>query len=98
MLLAERFAARAAQAPDRPAVLDGGAPVSYGALRDRAELAARAVAGHERVALLPRSEADALAVALGAMAAGTSLVLLDRHLSGAQVERALGVAAPALVV
>ncbi|MDO8188750.1 AMP-binding protein [Conexibacter sp. JD483] len=97
-LLATRFAARAAEAPDALAVVAAGEQVGYGELARRAAAVAARVAGERRIALLARSDADSLAVALGAMAAGTSLVLLHRHLTEQQLARVLRIAAPALVV
>ncbi len=97
-LLAERFVARALAAPETAAVVAAGEVVSYGELARRAAAVAARVAGARRIALLARSDADSLAVALGAMAAGTSLVLLHRHLKEEQLARVVRVAAPALVV
>lgn len=97
-LLAERFAAQAARAPDALAVVASDGEVGYGELARQVDAAARALAGRQRIAILPRSEAVSLAVVLGAMTAGTSVVLVDRHLTAAQAERVLAVAAPELVV
>lgn len=97
-LLAARFLRAAANDPERPAVVAVDGTTSYGALRDAAEAVARAVAPYERIALLARSDAASLAVTLGAMRAGTSIVVLDRHLTAHQVERATTLARPGLVV
>jgi long-chain acyl-CoA synthetase len=97
-LLSERFFAQAERDAAATAVVAAAGSVSYGQLRARVEAVAARVAGSGRIALLARSDVDSLAVALGAMAAGTSLVLLHRHLTDAQLARVLGVAAPALVV
>lgn len=97
-LLADRFAARAAATPAEPAVVASGEVVDYGELARRAAAVAARVAGERRIALLARSDADSLAVALGAFAAGASLVLLHRHLMAERLQRVLRVAAPALVV
>jgi long-chain acyl-CoA synthetase len=97
-LLAERFAAAAAREPRALAVLAADGEVAYGELAQQAAAVARALAGRRRIALLPRSEAASLAVVLGAMAAGTSIVLVDRHLTAAQAERVLALAAPELIV
>lgn len=97
-LLAERFAARAAARPHDLAVAADGGGTTYGALAAQAEAAARALSGRRRIAVLPRAEATSLAVVLGAMTVGTSVVLVDRHLTAAQAERVLAVAAPELIV
>jgi len=81
-LLPHRFHAR----PDAPALIDPSETISYGALRDRVQRAATALAGRARVAILPRGDVDSLAVVLGAMTAGTGIVLLDRHLTAAPDE------------
>ncbi|HST40857.1 MAG TPA: AMP-binding protein [Conexibacter sp.] len=97
-LLADRFAARAAARPHDLAVAADGGGTTYGALAAQAEAAARALSGRRRIAILPRAEAASLAVVLGAMTVGTSVVLVDRHLTAAQAERVLAVAAPELIV
>lgn len=97
-LLAERFAAVARRRPDAVAVRDGDGALTYAELAARAGHVARAVSDHPRIGVLPRGDAASLAAVLGAMAAGTSVVLLDRHLSAAQSARVVDVARPALVV
>lgn len=97
-LLAERFAARAAATPDAVAVRDRAGAVTYGELAASAAAVAHAVAGARRIALLPRSDAVSLAVTLGAMGAGVSVVLLHRHVTAGQLARVAAVAAPAFVV
>ncbi len=97
-LLAARFLRVAAADPERTAVVAQGGSSSYGELRDAAEAVARAVAPHERIALRARSDAASLAVTLGAMRAGVSIVVLDRHLTDHQIDRATALAAPGLVV
>jgi long-chain acyl-CoA synthetase len=96
-LLAERFAARAAATPDAVAVRDRVGAVTYGELAESAAAVARAVSGVKRIALLPRSDAVSLAVALGAMVQGVSVVLLHRHVTAGQLARVGSVAAPAFV-
>ncbi|ADB49441.1 AMP-binding protein [Conexibacter woesei] len=106
-LLVERFAARAAATPGAVALRDAAGSVTYGELAARVEACARgaagvagaaAVAGSRRIALLPRSDTSSLAVVLGAMRAGVSVVLLHRHLTAPQLDHALEVAAPAVVI
>lgn len=97
-LLAERVAAAARAQPEAVAIRDGAETLTYADLSARVDAVARAVAGRGRVAVLPRADAGSLAAVVGAMAAGTSVVLLDRHVSARQVERVLAVARPALVV
>jgi long-chain acyl-CoA synthetase len=97
-LLAPRFLRAAAADPDRVAVVSVHGDTTYGELRGAAEAVARAVAPHERIALLARSDAESLAVTLGAMLAGTSIVVLDRHLTEHQIERATTLARPGLDV
>lgn len=97
-LLAHRFHACATARPDTAALIDATGATSYGALHDRVLRAARALHGLERIALLPRGEVDSVAVVLGAMTSGTSVVLVDRHLTAGQARRVLAVAEPALVV
>jgi len=97
-LLPHRFRACAAARPDAPALVDAAGVVTYGALLERVQRAAAALDGRARVAILPRGEVDSLAVVLGAMTAGTSILLLDRHLTAAQAERILRAGAPELVV
>ncbi len=97
-LLAARFRRAAADAPERIAVVAVDGSTSYGALAADAEAVARAVAGHARVALAARPDAASLAVTLGAMWAGVSIVVLDRHLTDRQIERATSLARPGLVI
>ncbi|MBB4663277.1 AMP-binding protein [Conexibacter arvalis] len=100
-LLAERFAARAAERPDAVAVRDGAGELTYGALAARAEAIARALAaraGGRRIALLARADADSLATTLAAMRIGVSVVVIDRHLTERQLARVTADARPALVV
>lgn len=97
-LLAPRFMRAAAADPERIAVVSVTGATRYGELRAAAEAVARAVAPHERIALLARSDAASLAVTLGAMRVGTSIVVLDRHLTEHQIERATTLARPGLVV
>lgn len=97
-LLAERVAAAARARPGAVAIRDADGAVTYAELQARADAVARAVGGLGRVAVLPRADAASLTVVVGAMAAGTSVVLLDRHLGAAQVARVVDVARPDLVV
>lgn len=97
-LLAPRFLRAAAADPERIAVVAPGGTTTYGALAADVAAVARAVAAHERIALLARSDAASLAVTLGAMRAGVSIVVLDRHLTDRQIDRATTLAQPGLVV
>lgn len=102
-LLAERFAARAAEQPEAPAIVAAAAvgdasAVTYGTLAREVEAIAAAVAGHRRIALLPRSDAASVAAVLGAMRAGTSVVLLHRHVTAQQLARVWDLAEPQLLV
>lgn len=97
-LLASRFLRAAAADPGRVAVVAADGATTYGELRDAADAVARAVASHRRIALLARSDAASLAVTLGAMRSGVSIVVLDRHLTDRQIDRATTLARPGLVV
>ena len=77
---------------------DRAGEVTYGELAVAAARAADAVGGMRRIALLPRSDAASLAVVLGAMGAGVSVVLLHRHVTAEAFARVLDVAQPEVVV
>jgi acyl-CoA synthetase (AMP-forming)/AMP-acid ligase II len=94
--LPELFAARAACVPGRPALVDGAATISYGALQARVEGIAAGLAqgGFGRgdvLALWAPNGPQWLAVALGAMAAGGAVtgispLAADRELSGQLID------------
>ncbi|MFJ5228432.1 amino acid adenylation domain-containing protein [Kitasatospora sp. NPDC088391] len=76
------FAARAAAAPDAPAVLDGGAVLSYRELARTAEALAGALTGwglrpEDGVGVLLGRSAAVVAASLGAVAAGGGYVPMD---------------------
>lgn len=77
---------------------DRAGEVTYGELAAAAARAGGAVGGMRRVALLPRADAASLAVVLGAMGAGVSVVLLHRHVTAEGFARVLEVARPGTVV
>ena len=95
------FLARAEQQPDRPAVLAGGATVSYGQLRQRAftvaaALARAGVAPGDLVGVLCRRGADQLAALLGVQLGGAAYVPIAAdwpHRRRAQVAAAAGIRA-----
>jgi amino acid adenylation domain-containing protein len=77
------FLARAAQDPDRPALVVSGRSLSYGALADRARRLAATITEHgaqpaERVGVFASRSETAYAATLGALCSGAAFVPLNR--------------------
>jgi len=85
----------AAEAPDRPAIIEPGRTATYGALRARAAGIARSlitsgVQAGDRVALLLSRGSDAVAALAAAHATGAIGVILNDRLRPGQLEQLIG--------
>ncbi len=86
--------ASGASAPESPAVVDGDVTTGYGALAERAAgvaagLAAAGIDPGERVAILLRRSADAVAAFFGVLASGAIAVIVNDLLRPRQIEYVL---------
>ncbi|MFE4501916.1 AMP-binding protein [Rhodococcus sp. NPDC056743] len=97
-LLAERIAHRVRDNPSRIAVVSAREEISYADFWARVSRVASGLSSMNRVAVLPTSDVESLVVVTAAMRAGTSVVLLHRHLLEAQLERVLELTVPGAVV
>jgi len=99
----ERFAARAAAAPERTAVVDGRGAMTYGELdrassRVAAQLAAAGVAPGQRVAVFLERTRALPAALLGVLKAGAAYVPLDPRYPAERIAWVLEDARPAALV
>lgn len=97
-LLAERIAHRVRDNPSRIAVVSAREEISYADFWARVSRVASGLSSMNRVAVLPTSDVESLVVVAAAMRAGTSVVLLHRHLLETQLERVLELTVPGAVV
>lgn len=84
--------------PDAVAVVDAAGSTTYRELWEASgRLAARWV-GHRRTAVLPSSDVGSVAAVVGAIRAGSSVLLLHRHLTADRLASVLSVGGPREVV
>lgn len=98
MNFAERIAHRVRDNPSRIAVVSAREEISYADFWARVSRVASGLSSMNRVAVLPTSDVESLVVVAAAMRAGTSVVLLHRHLLETQLERVLELTVPGAVV
>ena len=97
------FAARAAAAPDDPAITDLSRTVSYGALNARVNrlahhLLARGIGHGDRVALLARNCVEYLEVALACAKIGTIVAARNWRLADRELAHCLALVPPRLII
>ena len=102
-LVHELFEARAAAAPDAPAVLDDGRTLSYGQLNAQAnrlahQLLALGVTREDRVAICAERSIAAIVGVLAILKAGAAYVPLDPALPDKRLAYMLGDCAPAVLL
>ncbi|MGB7381724.1 MAG: AMP-binding protein [Rhodococcus sp. (in: high G+C Gram-positive bacteria)] len=97
-LLTDRIARRVAEIPDAAAVVDRREVVTYAEFWHRVARTAAGMRGMARVAVLPTSDVSSLVAVAAAMASGTGVVLLHRHLLPEQFTRVMNLACPAAVL
>ncbi|AMY54296.1 putative acyl--CoA ligase YhfT [Rhodococcoides fascians D188] len=99
-MTSDLLTARIAQHCDRAdiAIVDATGRITYRDLWRRVGRTAGSMAGMRRIAVLPTSDIDSLAVVSAAMHAGVSVVLLHRHLLPGEFVDAMSVTAPSLIV
>ena len=95
----ELFAAQAARAPERPAVVDGGVTWSYGDLLAGSRgvagwLAAHGVRPGEPVAIFAHRSAPLVQAVMGTLTAGAAFMVLDPVYPAPRLVEMLGLAVP----
>lgn len=76
-----RIGRRARDRPDAVALVDASGATTYGALWEASGRVASRLVGRRRTAILPSSDVGSVVAVLGAVRAGSSVVLLHRHLT-----------------
>lgn len=97
-MIAARIERWARGTPDSRAVTAADGSLTYRELWDHSGRVAARVAGMARVAVLPASDLGSVVTLIGAIRAGSSLVLLHRHLLPDHLASVLDISRPGAVV